>query len=873
MKENETLMGRYKILEHLKSGGFTETYLAKDDLLPGNPQCVIKQLKPRSLDPLTLQAARNLFDTEARVLDILGHHDQIPSLLAYFEENEEFYLIEEFIDGESLDQEQAQGQRLSEPQVIALLQDVLEVLKFIHQSNVIHRDIKPSNIIRRKDGKVVLTGFGSVKQVNTQVVTGEGETSFTVPVGTNGYMPNEQQGGKPRFSSDIYALGMTAIHALCGTPPSKLQEDPQTGEVIWRYQTQIGDRLATILDKMVKSHYRDRYQTVDEVIHDLQNLTTPEIEVPPDSEFTSGSSVVTSGLNWQKIRKPVSIVALVALVAIIGSIVAYLNLNKNSTVFVQPLPTSTATPTATPTSTPEPTPTTAAEFVERGYKRLDPESAAEYKEALADFEEALKLNSNLPEALSGKNTAEGWLLLNEQKYQEALAKFDKAAEIKPDAANAWVAKGDALMNLQKYPEALTAYEKATQVKPDYYLGWFGQGIALAALQKYKEAIVAYDKALELTSDNSFIWNTRGDALRSLEQYTEAIASYDRAIKINETYLDPLVGKASALFLSGKRQEGLAAIDKAVKIDDNSAYAWIARGELLNSDGGHEGALASFERAIKIDAKNYLAWRGKSNALLKLRRLPEAIVAADEAIKFTPNYPLEQAASWNTKAIALYESRQLQEAKIAHEKVVQLNPNGEVGWSNLSELLNLLKEYDKALEAAEKALKIKQTIGGWNQQANALFGLKQYLKAIAAYDQVLKLKPDYHYAWVGKGNAYYELGQYKDAVAAYDKALEIQPKDRPLQEQSDKYATWNYKGKALLAEKRYEDALNAFDKAIEIKADFADGWFNKGRTHYELKQYKESLDAYNKVLEIKPDYAEAKVKREEVLQLQKVGQPN
>ncbi|MEG4447226.1 hypothetical protein QUB47_35765 [Microcoleus sp. AT9_B5] len=120
---------------------------------------------------------------------------------------------------------------------------------------------------------------------------------------------------------------MTAIHALSGTPPSKLQEDPQTGEVIWRYQTQIGDRLATILDKMVKSHYRDRYQTLDEVIHDVQSLTKPEIEVPPDSEFTSGSSVVTSGLNWPKIRKPVSIVALVAVVAIIAPLVYFFDSN------------------------------------------------------------------------------------------------------------------------------------------------------------------------------------------------------------------------------------------------------------------------------------------------------------------------------------------------------------------------------------------------------------------------------------------------------------------------------------------------------------------------------------------------------------------
>ena len=861
MKENETLVGRYKILEHLKSGGFTETYLAEDGFLPGNPQCVVKQLKPRFLDPLTLQAARNLFDTEAKVLDILGHHDQIPSLLAYFEENEEFYLIEEFIDGENLDKELAQGQRLSEPQVIDLLQDVLEVIKFIHQSDVIHRDIKPSNIIRRKDGKVVLTGFGSVKQVNTQVVTSEGETSFTVPVGTNGYMPNEQQGGKPRFSSDIYALGMTAIHALSGTVPSKLQEDPQTGEVIWRQQTQIGDRLATILDKMVKSHYRDRYQTVDEVIHDLQNLTKPEREVKPDSEFTSGSSVVTSGLNWQKIRKPVSIVALVAVLAIIVSLVAYLNLKKNPG-FVKGQTNSTATAT----SIPESTPTTAEGFIELGNKRFE---SGEYKEAIADFEEALKLNPNLPEALSGKNTAEGWLLFNEQKYKEAIADFDKAAEIKPDAPYPFEGKGDVLKALQQYPEALIAYEKATQVKPDYPWGWYGKGDILSLSQKYKEAVAAYDKALELKSDNPGIWTVRGEALANLEQYKEAITSYEKAIAINENYINAWIGKASALFVSGKRQEGLAAIDKAVKIDDNSAYAWIVRGTLLNGDGGHEGALASYEKAIKIDAKNFQAWRGKSNALLKLRRLPESIKAADEALKLTPNDPLEQGESWNHKANALYESQQLQDARLAYEKVVQLAPNSEGGWSNLSELLNLLKEYDKALEAAEKALKINQTISGWNQKGNALFGLKKYWDAIAAYDQALKLNPQYHYAGVGKGNAYYELGQYKDAVAAYDKALEIPSPTR----ETDKYGTWNYKGKALLADKRYEDALNAFNQAIEIKADFADGWFNKGRTHYELKQYKEALDAYNKVLEIKPNYAEAKAKREEVLQLQKVGKPN
>ncbi|NJM24032.1 MAG: serine/threonine protein kinase [Richelia sp. SM1_7_0] len=200
LKQQETLVGRYQIVKHLGGGGFTETYFAEDQFLPEKPLCIVKQLRPRSLDPDTLKAASELFENEAQVLDRLGNHDQIPRLLAYFEENQEFYLIEEFADGDDLEKQLTQEPQLSEEKITTLLQEVLEVLKFVHQQNVIHRDIKPSNILRRhSDRMIVLTGFGAVKQVHTQIVTPEGETSFTIPVGTRGYMPYEQQGGKPRF--------------------------------------------------------------------------------------------------------------------------------------------------------------------------------------------------------------------------------------------------------------------------------------------------------------------------------------------------------------------------------------------------------------------------------------------------------------------------------------------------------------------------------------------------------------------------------------------------------------------------------------------------------------------------------------------------
>ncbi|NJK42210.1 MAG: serine/threonine protein kinase, partial [Acaryochloridaceae cyanobacterium SU_2_1] len=164
------LAGRYSVVKPLAEGGFGETFLAEDTHLPDSPQCVVKKLKTGSHDPALLQTVRRLFDSEAKVLHQLGDHPQIPRLLAHFEDNEEFYLAEEFVEGESLAEELETGKPLDEDAVLQLLYDILEVLSFVHEKQVIHRDIKPSNLIRRRrDRKLVLIDFGAVKQVTTQL--------------------------------------------------------------------------------------------------------------------------------------------------------------------------------------------------------------------------------------------------------------------------------------------------------------------------------------------------------------------------------------------------------------------------------------------------------------------------------------------------------------------------------------------------------------------------------------------------------------------------------------------------------------------------------------------------------------------------------
>ncbi|NJM27807.1 MAG: protein kinase [Pseudanabaena sp. RU_4_16] len=274
--QGQLLGKRYEIIRFLGQGGFGDTYLARDRFKPINSQCVVKQLQPKSNDPYTLEAAKKLFEREVQFLYKLGKHDLIPQLLDHFEEDRQFYLVQEFVDGGDLSTMFDSGDRLDEATVIAMLSDVLETLQFVHANQVVHRDIKPSNLIHRHlDGKFVLIDFGAVKQVSVQQVTG-GLTSLTIAIGTPGYMPLEQRSGKPRFSSDIYALGMTAIHGLTGMAPHQLQEDYNTGEILWQaHSPQLNPHLVRILDKMVKSHYRDRYQQVEDVLQDLQKLQKP----------------------------------------------------------------------------------------------------------------------------------------------------------------------------------------------------------------------------------------------------------------------------------------------------------------------------------------------------------------------------------------------------------------------------------------------------------------------------------------------------------------------------------------------------------------------------------------------------------------------
>ena len=266
------LRGRYRTVRALGQGGFGKTFLAVDeDRLKA--RCVIKQFSPQLKSLKALEKAVQLFEQEAMRLNELGEHPHIPSLLAYFEHDQRLYLVQQFIEGETLGQELARRGCFSEQKIREVLAGLLPILKFVHDRNVIHRDITPANIIRRKlDNRLVLIDFGVAK------VLQEGGSEIAAPgtrIGTEGYAPMEQlRSGRAFPASDLYSLGATCLYLMTQTKPEELY-DPVHGNWLWRSKLAekgvvLTEGLGKILDRMLKDLVSERYQSVAEIMHDLR---------------------------------------------------------------------------------------------------------------------------------------------------------------------------------------------------------------------------------------------------------------------------------------------------------------------------------------------------------------------------------------------------------------------------------------------------------------------------------------------------------------------------------------------------------------------------------------------------------------------------
>ncbi|MEA5596095.1 tetratricopeptide repeat protein [Rivularia sp. UHCC 0363] len=700
-----TLVGRYQIISNLGGGGFGETFIAYDTHLPGSPKCVVKKLKPQATDPATLQTARRLFDTEAKVLYKLGRHEHIPQLLAYFEENQEFYLVQEYINGHDLSEEIKPGEPISQEQVISLLQEILEILEFVHQQKVIHRDINPRNILRHENGKLVLIDFGAVKQITTQIVSSGNQTKFTVAIGTPGYIPSEQAQGEPRFSSDIYALGITSISALTGLSIEELEKDDDTNEIIWQKYAQVNPEFAEIIDKMVRYDFRQRYSSATQALQALKNLNQPSgtmvLNIAPLPANPNPRKKI-------KVKKLVIKAFIAMLLTGIGATVSIFIINSINSANAGDLYKKANT------------------FYElqryqdalTSYKKaieIQPEYAKawngqaktlyelkSYQEALSAYDKAIQIQPNYQESWSGR----GFALNKLQRYQEAINSFDKALKLQSEAPEVWNAKGEALSNLKRYDEAIKSYDKSIELQPESEPAWNNKAWALYNLKRYQDALSTYEKVIQLKPDNERAWYNSGNALVNLNRNNDAFKAYSNAVQYKPNFYQAWLSRGNILINLRRYPEAIESFKEVLKYQSNNFDALYSQGWALHQIQRYEEAVAAYDKAIAVRQNDFKIWYNRGNSLYKLQKYQEAILSYNRAIR----YKKDHAESWYSKGNALVNLEKYPEALIAYDTAIKYNPD----YREAIEANNKLREILENKEKEKNQEKQKEESSGfWN----------------------------------------------------------------------------------------------------------------------------------------------------------------
>ncbi|BDA71937.1 hypothetical protein CAL7716_061030 [Calothrix sp. PCC 7716] len=501
----QVLNHRYEINSYLGGEGLIYTYSAQDKQRPYQANCIIKQLKLTHYNQRLLQEAQNRFSAAVQSLKTLPAHQQIPQISDHFQNNKEFYLIYDFIDGESLSK-QITAVSLSEVEVTALLKDILNILSFIHQHGVIHGDIKSSNLIKRhQDGKFCLINFADLKQIAN--LSFNGQNIIVPPRGTNGYMAPEQFQNRLQANSDIYSLGMTAIQALTKIYPDQLQRDSQD-EVIWQNQAQVSSKLTRILNKMVRFQAGKRYQSAQSVLNDLNTQTLQE-----------------------KLEKYWKVLVLIGIT--LSALLAF-----RIYIVLQELQRDN--------------------FFNQGFEKKQEGDNKKnngdiigankaYDEAIQKFNQALEIDSTFTKAKVNL----GYTHVQRGSFTKSLIACNDAKKDDYNNPKIFICLGNAKHGLKQYEEALQDYEQSIKLasKPDdiddLVKALTNKGESLLALQKFNDALEAYTQATQKQPNNSIAWTGKGKALLSLEKYNDALDAFRKALTIKNDYKPAIDGEKEA----------------------------------------------------------------------------------------------------------------------------------------------------------------------------------------------------------------------------------------------------------------------------------------------------------------------------------------
>ncbi|ELS00642.1 serine/threonine protein kinase [Xenococcus sp. PCC 7305] len=779
---------KYQILQELGSGGFATTYLAVDISSENNSKCVVKQLQPRFNSPSIWENAKLRLEQEGLVLQKLGQHEQIPQLIAHFEENNQFYLILEFIDGEDFAQE-VQKKLLTEVEAIRFLQQVLEVLDFVHQQGVIHRDIKPSNLIRSSGDpagsadaprKITLIDFGAVKEIGTTILQsslpGTQNHLYTQIIGTPGYMPPEQNNGKPVFSSDIYALGKTVIYALTGHSPTEWEQIEIDEAIYWQDNINISQGFIKLIQRMVAPKTSERFTSAAQVISALKPLLML-------GQVLQGRYSIVGYLNSEGF--------------IDNYIVQDIQDHKHSLYF------------ATKVSPKGLADTTGIE-PEKQIKNfiIKTQKLAKNPQILSilDYFAEQGCYYLIQEYVQGK-TVEQLIKNNTVFSEQSILNLIEHTAIALNACHSQEIIHDNI----KPSSLIQSQPQRTIVLRDFNI--FGD-LTNVFSELQRENISPQNNLSDSSHYASDIYSLGMTAIYALAGITpQALAKnphtgqilWENKTKVSKN-LVMLINKMTCLDRSQRYQSTTHLLRDLKKIKYQAKfplwYLYLLSLPLLVigilfmvAQWGQRTAILEFYKAdIMLEEQQYGTAISYYDAGLK------KIFKTKKQVKHYQQVWLKQATAFNRLD----------------------NPQG-------------------ALETCNEALKYYQSYELLNCQGLALDSLGRYEESIIAYNSAIAIESEYLWLWNNRGEVYTKLGQVDKAIADFKKAISLN--------QRQSFVPWNNLGKLYYQQQQYQEAIITYQKAISVRQNYVPALIGLGNCYKAEQYYAKALEMYNKVVAI------------------------
>ncbi|WP_293130282.1 tetratricopeptide repeat protein [Microcoleus sp. bin38.metabat.b11b12b14.051] len=702
---------RYRIIKVTDSSEVGKTYIAADTHRPGYPQCTVREMRLPGTSSQTPELVKIIFQRNAEIIEKLGKHDKIPELLAYFEENQSLYLIEEFIVGQPLSEELIPGEPWAEDQVIALLSSILEVLVFIHSNGFIHRRIQPDRVIRREsDGKFVLVDFSLDKEINPELVNSHllaptSPNSVTSPLGKKQelagqelYLPIEQSQGNPCYNSDIYALGKIAQLAVTGLSPQELSALNNKGEIPWRTRATCSAALADTIARMVYSDSEERYQEAAEVLADLEQIAI---------KWEAGRTPATI------IRKPASqrpkqrparlwLFAAIPAAGILTAIIIYFWHSQS--------------------------PARAKELLAQGSAKAQ---QGDKTGAIADYTQAIALNASDAETF----------------YKRANVRYDTGA-IEP---------------------AIQDYTEAIKVNPSHTKAIYNRGLAHRELGDKRGAVEDFTQVLRLNPSDGEAYYQRGLAYYDLGDFRTAIEDYTQAIRLNPNDATAYSNRGLARSASGDKTGAMADFTQAIQISPKQAGVYYSRGRSRFNLADYQGAMEDYSRAIELEPNQADAYTNRCSAYLNLASYDKAIEDCTKAISLAP----KDEAAYNNRCIAHLNLKQFQKASEDCSVTIGLNSNNPKAYSNRGLAREASGDKLGAVEDFTQAIRLNPSDAvAYSNRGTIYSEMKNYPLAVEDFAQSLRLNPNNATAFYSRGLVRRQLKDRAGAIEDFQKSATL-----------------------------------------------------------------------------------------------------